>query len=65
MKRIRFDLYYGYSDNNGPIDCTQLYFDINEDIQDIKEATAQRVEEIIGELTEGDDNDEGNESTVN
>lgn len=58
MKELRFDVYYGYSDEGGPLDRIQLYFNVDEDLEEIGDVIKRQVQDTVEELREGTNEDD-------
>jgi hypothetical protein len=58
VRQLRFDVYYGYSDEGGPIDRIQFCYAVDEDTEEIGDDIKQQVVCAIEELREGNDEDD-------
>lgn len=63
MREQRFDIYFGYRDEVGPVDCKKIFYDPTvHDIEDLFNAFIEMVDEATTELSEGEDDESQDES---
>lgn len=55
QKGLRFDIYYGYRGETGPLDCSKIFYDPQvHELEDLFNAFIEMVDEAVTQLS-GDD----------
>lgn len=56
MRTLRFDIYFGYRDEQGPVDCNKIYFDPKvHTLEDLFDSFIECVDEMVDQLSEDDE----------